>query len=56
MNVLKAIGFIIIGVFVAYYTYKHPNKTFPTKDFGGYMAGVGFVILGILLLLGKIKI
>lgn len=56
MNTLKAIGFIIAGIFFTIYTYKHPNKTFPTKDIGGYMAGIGFVILGILILLDKIKL
>lgn len=55
MNILKAIVFIFIGFFISHYTYKHPNQTFPTKDFGGYIAGIGFIILGILILIGKIK-
>ncbi len=56
MYILKAIGLIIVGLFVTYYTYKHPNKTFPTKDIGGYMAGIGFVILGIMILFEKITL
>jgi hypothetical protein len=56
MTILTAIGIIIIGVLVTYHTYKHPNKTFPTKDIGGYMAGIGFVILGIMVLFGKISL
>lgn len=56
MNTLKAIGLIIAGIFFVYYTYKHPNKTFPTKDFGGYLGAVTLIILGIMILLGKIKL
>lgn len=56
MNALKAIGLIIVGIFGIYYIYKHPNKTFPTKDFGGYMGAVTLIILGIMMLFGKIAL
>jgi hypothetical protein len=56
MNILKAISLIVVGVFFTYYTYKHPNKTFPTKDIGGYIGGITFIVLGILVLFGKIKL
>lgn len=56
MNLLKSLAFIVAGIFVIIYTYKNLNKTFPAHTFGGYMAGIGFIILGIMLMFGSISL
>ncbi|WP_291084123.1 MULTISPECIES: hypothetical protein [unclassified Flavobacterium] len=56
MNLLKSIGLITVGVLAIIYTYKHPNKTFPAHTVGGYMGGVGFIILGMMLMFGAISL
>ncbi|MEY3499089.1 MAG: hypothetical protein RL308_758 [Bacteroidota bacterium] len=43
-------------MFFTWYTYKHPNLTFKTKDVGGYMGGIGLIILGIMEMFGQIDV
>lgn len=55
LNMFSGIGLILFGIALLYYTYRNPNSTLSSIDTKGYIGGVGAVILGVLLLLGKIK-
>lgn len=54
----KIIGLLIIflGSFLVFYVNKHPSKVFKANDFRGYIAGSGFIIIGILIVIGKYHI
>jgi hypothetical protein len=56
MNTLKAISLITIGGFSIIYAYRNPNKTFPAHTVGGYMGGIGFIVLAFLILFDKINL
>ncbi len=49
-HILLGIFFIIIGIGILIYTYKHPIKSIGLRPNNGkgYIAGVGFLILGVL--------
>jgi hypothetical protein len=55
-RVFIGIGLILLGMFFTWYTYKHPNLTFKTKDVGGYIGGIGLIILGIMEMFGQIDV
>jgi hypothetical protein len=43
--------FIILGIFLLIFTYKNPAVQIKSADLKGYLGGIGFVILGILIVL-----
>ena len=54
-NFLLILVFIGIGVYFIYSTYKKPAPLYST-DLKGYIAGILFLTLGILSLIGKFSI
>jgi hypothetical protein len=46
--------FIIIGIFLLVFTYKNPAVQIKSADLKGYLGGIGFIILGVLTVLGLI--
>ena len=53
MKVLMGLFLIIFGLGTIYYNYKNPTKWLPANNFRGYVAGIGLIIIGFLLILKK---
>ncbi len=60
-EIIYSIVFIIIGMFFLFFTYKDGEKkevnltTSYVSHIKGYLAGFGFIILGVLKLFGYLK-
>ena len=54
----KIIGLLIMGIgcFAIYYTYKKPIKFLKVLNFRAYIGGVGFIIIGFAIVIGKFHI
>lgn len=54
-SILSGIAFIIIGIALMYYFYKNPvEDNYNASNTKGIVAGVFSIIIGIMLLMGKV--
>jgi uncharacterized membrane protein HdeD (DUF308 family) len=51
---MRGILFILAGIVSIIYMYKNPNKTFIGQNIGGYIGGFFLILIGVLLIMGKI--
>jgi hypothetical protein len=51
--IVQSLMAITIGVFMFRYAYKLPESRLFSSKFKGYIAGVGFILLGIIHLLNE---
>ena len=56
LKVLGGIGLIVFGCYVINYIYKNSNKISWSSIFKGYVAGFGFIFIGILYILQNLQI
>lgn len=54
-EILFGLVSIIVGICLLIYTYKNSAIQLKSADLKGYVGGVAFVIIGILLLSGMVK-
>lgn len=55
MNILFSVFILLLGVYVIYDTYKEPAPLIST-DLKGYLGGIGFIILSLMSLFGKLNL
>ncbi len=55
-NFLLGLLFIVLGIYFIYSTYKQPDSFLNSTDIKGYLAGISFIFIGIMNLLGKFDI
>ena len=53
INLIVGSVCILIGVWIFIFTYRNPDSQLKSLDLKGYIAGIGFIILGIMCLIGK---
>lgn len=52
-NIIGGLLCVMIGITAIWYTYKYPtNNKALLPNTSGYMAGVGLIVLGVLLFIG----
>jgi hypothetical protein len=44
--------FLIIGIYTIIGTYKKPDSQLITRTIGGYIGGIGAIVIGIMLIFG----
>lgn len=55
MNILLSVFILFLGVYFIYNTYKKPTPLIST-DLKGYISGIGFVIISLMSLFGKLNL
>lgn len=55
LNIFLSVINIIIGIYFVYSTYKKPAPLIST-DLKGYFGGIGFIIIGLMSLFGKLNL
>ncbi|TDR18241.1 hypothetical protein IP97_02527 [Flavobacterium cheniae] len=51
-NIIIGIFFLIIGIYTIIDTYKKPDSQLITRTLGGYIGGIGAIVIGIMLVFG----
>lgn len=55
-NILISIVLLSIGIYFIYNTYKNPDPLLSSTDLKGYLAGLSFIIIGVMSVLGKFNL
>lgn len=55
-NFLSAVFFIVLGLYFIYITYKKPDSFLNSTDLKGYLAGIGFLFVGSMGIIGKFNL
>ena len=53
VDIIVGLFCIIIGVIIGVYNYKNSNKFMDSYNLKGWIGSIGFIILGIMCLIGK---